>query len=432
MTARSHRIIIVGGGAGGLELAVRLAKAGQDDVLLVDCSTTHVWKPRLHELAAGVSSRIDELDYAGLAEKWGFMFQQGGLAEVDPGQTCIKLQAIQDSRGHTLVPECTLGYQALVLALGGVTPDLGVDGVSQHAMMLDDKFDAQALSERFSTGLLARSMAADDERADDDTKFNVVIVGSGATGVELGAYLATDYLCTALAPYTRLPGVNISILEAADTFMPGMDDSVRQQVARRLGRAGVTMESGQQVTRITPRQTETADGRVFPAQLTVWATGRVGPPVAARISALETNDKRQWQVRPTLQTPTSDSIFALGDCAYCQEQPVPPTAQVASEQAKYLASAVPGYLAGGALQPFVFEDKGTLLSLGEAGSLGRIRGFFGRDTQLHGRLAHAAYLGLQRRHQTIVLGALKGFARIIGNMISGRIGPRMKVHWTQN
>lgn len=425
--ARSHRIVIVGGGAGGLELAVRLAKAGEDDVLLVDRDETHVWKPRLHELAAGLSSRVNEFDYAGVAEDWGFAFHQGAFCNIDPGNARITLDAIQDDQGRTLAPECSLGYQVLVLALGGVTPDLGVDGVLDHAMMLDNQFDARAIFQRFSAGLLAHSMADNGDRP-----FNVAIVGSGATGVELGAHLATDHVCKALAPHTSLPSVNINILEAADTFMPGMDDSVRQQVTQRLGDTGVGMHAGQQVSNVSPEAATTGDGSEFPAQLTVWATGRVGPPIAGQTKALETNKKRQWRVGPTLQTNASEAIFAFGDCAYCEDEPAPPTAQAASEQAEYLATTIPRFLRGAELEPFEYQDQGTLLSLGEAGSLGKVRGLFGKDITLHGRLAHTAYRGLQRRHQYIILGVRKGTARMLSDMIGQKAGPRLKVHWTQD
>src|SRR5699024_5562078 len=122
--------------------------------------------------------------------------------------------------------------------------------------------------------------------------------------------------------------------------------------------------------RVAGDMVETKAGDRFPADLTVWTTGRVGPPVADAIDALATNKKRQWLVRPTLQSTNEDTVFALGDCAYLQDDPAPPTAQAASEQAEHLAVQVPRYLAGDAPTAFEFKDKGTLLSLGDAGALG--------------------------------------------------------------
>src|SRR5699024_5190314 len=127
MAERSHRLVIVGGGAGGLELAVRLARQGEEDVLLIDDGQTHVWKPRLHKLAAGMRrGQVDELDYAGLAMQWGFAFERGTLADIDPGQNMLTLAAMAAGRRQAAVAERRIGYEALVLALGGVTPDMGV------------------------------------------------------------------------------------------------------------------------------------------------------------------------------------------------------------------------------------------------------------------------------------------------------------------
>src|SRR5690625_2551608 len=343
MPARSfsHRIIVVGGGAGGLELAVRLARAGERGVLLIDPDETHVWKPRLHELAAGFDNRLNENDYVTVAEARGFAFQQGTLTDVDPANRRITLRPFEDERRHLLIPERQLEYRALVLALGGATPDRGGEGVLDNTLMLDSQRDAREMFHRVSAGLLACALQGEGGCA-----FDVVIVGSGATGVELGAYLATNHVCKALAPHMRVPAVKVCILEAADTFMPDTDDSVRRQVVGRLNRAGVEMHAGKQVAGVSTHAVTAADGSKFPARLTVWAAGRVGPPLAGEIATLETNKKRQWVVAKTLQTSASPAVFAMGDCAFCEHEPMPPTAQVATEQARYLASAVPRFLAG--------------------------------------------------------------------------------------
>src|SRR5699024_10594009 len=124
--------------------------------------------------------------------------------------------------------------------------------------------------------------------------------------------------------------------------------------------AGVDIRTGQQVSKITLGAVETDGGEHFDADLAIWATGRVGPPIGDDIEALATNKKRQWQVRPTLQTTDFDAIFALGDCAYASDDPAPPTAQAASEQAEHLATELPRYLAGETPAAFQFQDKGTL------------------------------------------------------------------------
>lgn len=423
MQTRSAGVVIVGGGAGGLELAIRLAREGHKDVLLIDRSGTHVWKPRIHELAAGLRrGHVDELDYAGLAEHWGFAFERGELLDIDAAGQQLTLAELLDRDGRTAVGERRIGFDALVLAIGGVTPDMGVEGVLDQALMLDNDGDAERLFERYSTGLLAHAVAGNER------PYQVVIVGSGATGVELGALLATDAPGADLAPRASQPRIEVTILEATDTFMPGMDEAVRESIAKRLATAGIAIEINQQVSRVTGDRVDTDAGDSFTADLTVWAAGRVGPPIADRIEGLSTNKKRQWRVRPTLQSIDSERIFVLGDCSYIDDEPAPPTAQAASEQAEYLATQLPRYLADKCLEPFEFKDKGTLLSLGDAGSVGEVRGLFGDDLQLRGRLARAAYNGLQRQHQFILLGAVKGTAEAISDVFGRRVGPRLKIH----
>lgn len=416
-----HRIVIAGGGAAGLELAVKLARAKESDVLLIDREPIHVWKPRLHELAAGLEAGVTRFDFAAVAEQWGFAFHQGSLADIDPDQKRISLSPIQDSQGHELAAACTIGYQVLILALGGTTPDFGVEGVLDHALPLDSAADAHAIFQRFSVGLLDQSMAG--------AALNVVIVGSGATGVELAAYMATFQASKALAPRARLPQVNINVLEAAGTFMPGVAATVREQASGHLRHAKVGMHAGQQVSEVSARTVKTKGGGEFPSHLTVWATGRVGPPLADRIQTLETTRKRQWKVTPTLQSTASEAIFALGDCSYCEPAPAPPTAQAAREQAVYLVDAIPRFLNGQPLGNFTYKDNGTLLSLGEAGTLGKVRGLFSKDILLHGRLAHAAYNGLQRQHQYTVMGWHRGTLQVLSELFGRRARPPLKVPW---
>lgn len=422
MATRFHRIVIVGGGAGGLELAVRLARHGQRDVLLVDEGQSHVWKPRLHELAAGMRrGEVDALDYAGLAATWGFAFERGSLADIDPAARTVTLSALADRNRQTPMGERQIGYQALVLALGGVTPDMGTEGVLEHAFVLDRENDAEALFQRYSTGLLARANMADDK------PYRIVVVGSGLTGVELSAHLITDAACADLAPASAAPDIQITILEAADTLMGGMNDQVRDAVCQRLHDIGIEMCTGKAVSKVFSESVETEAGESVPSDLTVWAVGRVGPPVADDIQALATNEKRQWRVRATLQTRDHDAIFAFGDCACLDDNPAPPTAQAASEQAEHLVAQLPRWLAGHAPTPFQFKDKGTLLSLGDGGTVGKVRGLCGNDQQVRGRLARAAYRGLQRQHQFRILGAARGAGAMCSDLFR-RAGPQLKIY----
>lgn len=423
MSSTSTRVVVVGGGAGGLELAIQLAGRDGVQVFLVDQAETHIWKPRLHEMAAGARRRmVDEMEYAGLAERWGFVFAQGRLHDIEPQARRIELAAMDDARGTCVVGARELAYDVLVLAIGGVTPDLGVEGVTKHAFMLDRAEDAEALFSRVSLAALAARTHGDGKATD------AVIVGTGLTGVELAAYLSTDAQPAAVAPREARPALHVTLVEAVDEFMPSMNESERRAVRRRLEAVGVIIHTGCQISRVATDHVETADGRRFDSQLTVWATGRVGPPVAESIAALTTNDKRQWQARDTLQSFASHDIFALGDCAEVDGSQAPPTAQAASEQASHLATEIPRYCAGQTPRAFVYEHKGTLMSLGAAGAVGRLRSSLGRDIRISGRLAAAAYRGLERQHEMVVLGTARGSGRLLAELFKPNRGPRIKLH----
>lgn len=464
---RDADIVIVGGGAGGLELAVRLAKAGHKDVLLIDRDTSHVWKPRLHEIAAGLGRRqVDELGYAGLAEQWGFRYECGTLESVDPEQRQITLAAIsgREDQASAEVPARIRGYRQLVLALGGVTPDMGVEGVLEHACLLDSPDDAERIAQQFSRGLLANHVAmetaptgdagasttqdgalngaSNGAHASPGRPYQVVIVGSGATGVELAAYLH-EARGMHDAPVPKGAKVEITILEATETFMPGVSQELREAIHQRLEEQGIRIELSCQVARVSSSSVEIGDGDdsvTRDADLVVWAAGRVGPAIVEKLDALESNKKRQFTVTPGLQCLGHDDIFALGDCACIAEAPLPPTAQVASEQAEFMADELLRRQKGEPAQVFEFKDRGTLLSLSSAGSVGELSGKLSDklgsaqgskgndDLQVRGRFARAAYQGLQRQHQFLLLGPLKGSAEVVSDVLRRSMGPRLKVH----
>ena len=157
----SHRIVIVGGGAGGLELATRLGrtlgKKGKARITLVDANLTHIWKPLLHEVAAGsLNSSEDELNYVAQA-KWNhFEFQLGRLTGLDRASQRIQLAATLDEQGEELVPARGLDYDTLVLAIGSTTNDFGTQGAADHCILLDTREQA----ERFHKQLLTHYLRA--------------------------------------------------------------------------------------------------------------------------------------------------------------------------------------------------------------------------------------------------------------------------------
>jgi NADH dehydrogenase len=422
-----RRVVVLGGGAGGLELAVGLAGRADLHVTLVDRVSTHLWKPRLHEFAAGtVNSSLAEMSFYTLAGMHGFRFEQGDVEAIDPAARTVRLGQMQEAKGHFVTASRLIAYDACVVALGGLTATFGTRGVAEYAIRLDEKRDAEAFRDLF----IPMMIHARESRK----PAHVAIVGSGATGTELAAHLRLSERAFAHDRNTdeMRPLLKITILEAAPQIMPGADDALRRTVIERLAKLDIEIRTDSPVEEVGRSEVRIASGEVLPADVTVWAAGLVGHPRLKELADFETDKKGRIVVDDRLRSTVDPAIYVIGDAASLTpegaERPLPPTAQCASQQADYLASALPDALKGGTPKRFVYNDRGSLLSLGGAGSVGLVGFMRKNDFLVEGRFATAAYHGLQRRHQWAVLGPLRGSVAILADMISPTAGPALKLH----
>jgi NADH dehydrogenase len=185
-----HRIVIVGGGAGGLELATKLGDnsvSNKTSITLVDKNRTHIWKPKLHEVAAGSMDLADqELDYIAQAHWHHFKFRLGELISIDREKKQIQIAPVIDEAGELITPIQTISYDTLIISIGSLTNDFGTQGVAQFAQRLESSTDAKRFHLRLVNACL-RAQAQVDPLAPHQLK--VAIIGAGATGVELAAEL---------------------------------------------------------------------------------------------------------------------------------------------------------------------------------------------------------------------------------------------------
>ncbi|MDP3817141.1 NAD(P)/FAD-dependent oxidoreductase [Pseudomonas sp.] len=432
----THRILIVGGGAGGLELATRLGrtlgKRGQAKVTLVDANLTHIWKPLLHEVAAGsLNSSEDELNYLAQA-KWNhFEFQLGRMAGLNRAERQIRLAATQDDNGEELMPERELGYDSLVLAVGSTTNDFGTPGAAEHCLYLDTRKQA----ERFHHQLLSHYLRAHANQGSTTEQINVAIVGAGATGVELAAEL--HHAAHELAAYgldsIRPENMRITLIEAGPRVLPALPERIGQPVHKTLEKLGVTVLTGAAVSQVTRDALHTAQGQVIPACLKVWAAGIRAPSFLKDLDGLESNRINQLQVRPSLQTTRDDNIFAFGDCAACPQpsgegRNVPPRAQAAHQQASLLAKSLKLRIEGKPLPEYHYRDYGSLISLSHFSAVGNLMGNLTGSVMLEGWLARMFYVSLYRMHQVALYGMLRTLLLMLGDRIGRSTEPRLKLH----
>ncbi|WP_213875337.1 NAD(P)/FAD-dependent oxidoreductase [Pseudomonas sp. dw_358] len=431
----THRIVIVGGGAGGLELATRLGKTlgkrGKANVTLVDASLTHIWKPLLHEVAAGsLNSSEDELNYVAQA-KWNhFNFQLGKMSGLDRAGKQIQLAATYDEQGVELVPARVLNYDSLVIAVGSTTNDFGTRGAAEHCLFLDTR----AQAERFHTQLLnyyLRAHATDH----DENRIAVAIVGAGATGVELSAELHNAAHELAAYGFGRIKPENmhITLIEAGPRVLPALPERIGGPVHKTLEKLGVTVLTSSSVSEVRADALITADGKEIPATLKVWAAGIRAPNFLKDIDGLETNRINQLVVKPTLQTTRDDAIFAFGDCAACpqvgSDRPVPPRAQAAHQQASLLAKSLKLRIEGTTTLPeFTYKDYGSLISLSRYSAVGNLMGGLPGSVMLEGWLARMFYVSLYRMHQMALFGMFRTAMLMLGSRIGRGTEPRLKLH----
>ncbi|MBX3652176.1 MAG: NAD(P)/FAD-dependent oxidoreductase [Burkholderiales bacterium] len=436
--AMPHRIVVVGGGAGGLELATRLGdrlgRRGLAQITLVDRSRTHLWKPLLHEVAAG-SMDVDQhmLDYLAQARWHHFRFQLGAMRGLDRERRVLRIAPTHDEDGRLLIGEREIPYDTLVIAVGSRTNDFGTPGAKEHAISLDTPVQAERFHNRLINACIRANAQAEPLRPE---QLQVAIIGAGATGVELAAELhhtTRELVAFGLEKIDAGRDIQITLIEAGPRVLPVLPERLSKSTTELLGALDVQVLTGARVTAVEHDGVSLADGRRIPAELTVWAAGIKAPDFLQDIAGLETNRLNQLVVTATLQTTRDADIFALGDCAACawpgREHNVPPRAQAAHQQATRLADNLERRLAGKALRPFTYRDFGSLVSLGEYSTVGSLMGaLVGGSLFIEGLFARFMYVSLYRMH----LYALHGFAKVffdtLARMITRRTEPRVKLH----
>jgi NADH dehydrogenase len=375
------RVIVVGVGFAGLATVGRLARAGLS-VTLVDRNVYSTFQPLLYQVAtSGLTPADVAYPLRGFAHRYGVRFRHGELAGIDPV-----------ARRVTLADGGQLSYDYLVLATGVSAAYYGVAGAAEHSFGLYTRRDAVVLCDQLMAGLEALSVAG------ESPDVGVTVVGGGSTGVELAGTLAE---LRSIAMPSSFPDidpsrVHIRLVEQAPELLAPYHPALREYAHRQLRSRGVDVRLGTAIREITADRVLLADGKDLLSDLTVWAAG-VSAPESAGSWNLPQGRGGRIVTDPDLRVAGHDRIFAVGDIALIDGQPLPQLAQPALQMGRHAAAQIRKLAAGQPTAPFTYHDKGIMATIGHRSAVVQLP----HNIRIRGTLAWLAWLAL---HLVTLLG----------------------------
>ena len=435
----THRVVIVGGGAGGLELATKLGDSlgrhKRADITLIERARSHFWKPHLHELAAGsMDLRVYETDYLAQSHWHHFRYLIGAMTGLDRGARQVHVAPFVDEDGDTVTTARGISYDTLVIAVGSRTNDFGTPGAREHAIALDDPEEAERFHRRLVNAYMRAHTQTEPLRPE---QLKIAIIGAGATGVELAAELHNTTRTLVSYGLDRIDpdrDIRLIVIEAADRILPALPKRLSDAALRLLEDMRISVRTSARVAEVVPEGVRLASGELVPAELVVWAAGVKAPDFLRDLDGLETNRINQLVVQATLQTTRDDDVFAIGDCAACpwlgkEGAVVPPRAQAAHQQASHMVRQMRRRLAGKPLLPWRYRDFGSLVSLGEYSTVGNLMGTLtGGNLWVEGLFARMMYVSLYKMHEYALHGFFKVALDTLARLITRRTEPHVKLH----
>jgi len=367
------RVIVVGAGFAGLAAVRELDRAGAR-VVVIDKNVYSTFQPLLYQVATGGLNPGDvAYPVRAFANKRAARFRPGELDRIDTA-----------ARQITLADGAVLGYDYLVLATGVSAAYYGITGAAGHTLALYTRRDAIALRDH----IMARLERLDIEGPGRTVNFTVV--GGGATGVELAGALAElkDALGTPF-PEVDKADVHIRLVEMAPVLLGPFDPSLQAYAYRQLERRGVEVLLSTKISEIGEARVLLADGTELPSDVTVWAAGVAAPDAVARWGLPQGRGGR-IMVGPDLRVTGQDRIFAAGDVALIEDQPLPQVAQPAIQMGRHAGAEIMGALTGRPAGPFHYHDKGIMATIGRRSAVVELA----QGPRIRGTLAWLAWLGL--------------------------------------
>ncbi len=415
-----HRVVIVGGGFGGLAAARSLRRAPVD-VTVVDQRNFHLFQPLLYQVATGGLSPADIAS----ALRWILKRQRNTTVWL------ADAEGVDPKRRRVLLADVDLAYESLIVATGVTHHYFGHDAWAEHAPGLKTIEDATEIRGRV---LRAFEAAERDPGSASEGGLTFVVIGGGPTGVELAGAIAELARHSMRRDFRAIDatGASVLLLEGADRILPGYPAQLSAKAARSLTRLGVEVRTGTLVTevgadRVTVRTGETSE--TVATKTALWAAGVQATPFGQALAAAtdaEVDRVGRIVVEPDLTVPGHPEIFVIGDLAHFAHQtgaPLAGVAPVAMSQGRYAANTIQRRLTGTAHKPFRYFNKGQLATIGRASAVadfGRLR-FSGYPAWLLWLFVHLMYL-VEFENRMLV------FIQWAWNYITWQRGARLIAH----
>jgi NADH dehydrogenase len=394
MSQQRPKVVIIGAGFGGIEAVRALARAPAD-VTIIDQNNHHCFQPLLYQVATAALSPADVA--------WPVRHILHGqknatvlMARVTAVDTAKKLVALEGA--------ASVAYDVLVLATGATHSYFGHDEWAECAPGLKRIEDATRIRRRILLGFEQAELATDE--AERQRLLTFVIVGAGATGVEMAGAIAEIARQTLAKDFRRIDPrtARIILLEAGPRVLPTLPQDLSDYASRTLERMGVEVRTGTRVTGCDTRGVTLEQGRID-AGTVIWAAGVIASPAAQWLNA-EHDRAGRVMVGPDLSVPKLPDVFVIGDTAAFRDdkgQPLPGMAPPAKQMGRYVGKLIAARLKGQSLPPFRYHHPGDLAAIGRRSAvvkLGRIhlKGFV---AWLFWALVHIYFL-IGLRHRFIV------------------------------
>jgi NADH dehydrogenase len=376
---RPHRVLILGGGFGGVTTAQalekRLGRRRDVEIWLVSSENFLLFTPLLPEVCSGIlEPRHVVAPLRGMVHRRHTWCVTAEVEKIDlGGRTVVEMGG--DGHSHRL------GFDTLVLALGGVTHTFDIPGIEEHAMGMKTLADAFSLRNRIIE-MLERAEIEEDPAA-RRAQLTFVVGGAGSSGVETVGEIEgfIRHLRRRYYPEIRDDEIQIHLVELGHQVLREMTPEMGEYAARRLARRGIQIHLDTPLTEVSEHEVLVGTGsarQTIPTRTLIW-TGGVRPAPVVAESGVEVDHAGRAVTRATMET-SSDGVFAIGDCAAIPDTADPagrafaPTAQNAVREARQLAANIVSRIDGGTMAPFHYRPLGTLASIGRRTGVGTVFG----------------------------------------------------------